>query len=372
MNRIPARTSLIAAASLGLASLLVAGCGAGDAPKGAKTLSFKLTDAGCDPHTASVHAGPVTFHVTNAGSTAVTELEVLDGEKILGEVENISDGLSGHFSLTLDKGTYTLKCTGGSDEEGTLTVTGENTAKTNPEADAAVSAYRRYLERNTDELVAKTAPFAAAVIAGNVAEAKALYAAARAPYERIEPVAESFGNLDPEIDARANDVPPSQFGGFHRIEKALWEDGTAAGMAPVARKLMVDVKDLQGKVKTVKLEPAQISNGANELLGEVSASKITGEEERYSHIDLVDFEANVQGSQAAFDAVEPLLKKNDPALAREINQRFAMVYTALAPYRRGSGFVSYTQLTEADTRKLAQSIDALAEPLSQVSAKIVQ
>jgi iron uptake system component EfeO len=142
-------------------------------------------------------------------------------------------------------------------------------------------------------------------------------------------------------------------------------------MAPVAKQLLVDVEDLRHKVKTVELQAVQIANGANELLGEVSASKITGEEERYSHIDLVDFEANVEGAEAAFEAVEPLLSGKDPKLVKEIEAQFDEVYASLKPYRRGDGFVSYTELTQADTRKLAQQIDALAELLSQVPAKIV-
>jgi iron uptake system component EfeO len=148
-------------------------------------------------------------------------------------------------------------------------------------------------------------------------------------------------------------------------------ENTTDGMKPVAAELLADVEELQQKVKTVDLQAVQIANGANELLGEVSASKITGEEERYSHIDLVDFEANVEGAEAAFEAVEPLLSRQDPKLAKEIEASFEDVYASLKPYRRGEGFVSYTELTKADTRKLAQEIDALAEELSQVPAQIV-
>jgi iron uptake system component EfeO len=211
----------------------------------------------------------------------------------------------------------------------------------------------------------------AAVESGEVDEAKTLYAAARIPYERIEPVAEAFGDLDPRIDARANDVPPNEFGGFHRIEKALWTEDTTDGMKPVATELLADLEELQQKVRNVDLQGVQIANGANELLGEVSASKITGEEERYSHIDLVDFAANVEGAEAAFEAVEPLLREKSPKLAKEIEAGFEDVYASLEPYRRGAGFVPYTQLSKADTRKLAQEIDALAEELSRVPAQIV-
>jgi iron uptake system component EfeO len=372
MNRFPVRLSL-AALAVGLFALLAAGCGSSeDAPPGAKKLSFELTEAGCVPNSTSAPAGPIVFEVENAGTTAVTEMEVMEGDSILGEKENLSDGLSGSFSLTLDAGDYTIYCPGGSTEEGTLSVTGKSDAAAEvPDEKSAVAHYREYLEHNTDELVEEAKPFVAAVVAGNVARAKSLYAAARIPYERIEPVAESFGDLDPHIDARENDVPANEFGGFHRIEKALWEESTAKGMAPVAEQLLANIQELERKVKTVDLQAAQIANGANELLGEVSASKITGEEERYSHIDLVDFEANVEGAEAAFEAVEPLLSKKDPKLAKDVEASFEDVYASLQPYRRGEGFVSYTELSKADTRKLAQEIDALAEELSQVPAQIV-
>lgn len=256
----------------------------------------------------------------------------------------------------------------GSSEETTTTEAAEQV--TDPEVEAVVAAYREYLQRNADELVATTKPFVAAVAAGNLAEAKALYAAPRIPYERIEPVADSFGALDPKIDARENDVAAGDFEGFHRIEKALWEEGTTDGMAPVAEQLQRDVEALAEKVKGVELQPVQIAEGANGLLGEVSASKITGEEERYSHIDLVDFEANVEGAEAAFETVKPLLDEANPDLGAEIESHFRAVFNSLEPYRTAGGFVPYTELTKADTRKLAREIDALAEELSQVPAAI--
>jgi len=371
MNRLPVR-ALLAVAVAGLLAVFATACGSSDdeAPAGATAIGIKLTDAGCDPHDAKAPAGPINFELENDGSSSVTEMEVLDGETILGEKENLTDGLSGSFSLTLEEGEYTLRCNNGEQEDGTLTVSGKLKTQGSPKVETVIARYRDYLEENTAELSAETKPFVAAVIAGDVARAKALYGPARIPYERIEPVAESFGDLDPRIDARENDVAASEFGGFHRIEKALWEEGSAKGMAPVAEQLLADVGELEAKVKTVKLQAVQIANGANELLNEVSAAKITGEEERYSHIDLVDFAANVEGSEAAYDAIEPLLSPRDPGLPKEIAAGFAEVERALAPYRRGDTFVLYTQLTQADTRKLAVAIDGLAEHLAETPAQV--
>jgi iron uptake system component EfeO len=375
MNRVPVR-ALIATAALGLVALFVAACGSSnDAPAGSKQLTFKLTDDGCSPTKASAPAGPIDFKVENGGTSKYTELEVLDGETILGERENIIEGGEGSFSLTLEEGEYKVRCNEeGGEGEGTLTVTGKIESKKSPEIEKAIADYRSYLEENTDELTAQTKPFVAAVVAGDIAKAKQLYPAPRINYERIEPVAESFGDLDPRIDARENDVKPNEFGGFHRIEKALWEEDTTKGMKPVAEGLQEDVEELEEKVKGVNLQAVQIANGANELLTEVSTSKITGEEERYSHIDLVDFKANVEGSQVAFEAVAPLMEKTDPKLVKEIEGDFEAVYTSLKPYETSKwpGFVLYTELNKSETRKLAQGINALAEKLSLVPAQIAK
>jgi iron uptake system component EfeO len=236
---------------------------------------------------------------------------------------------------------------------------------------AAVTGYRRYVVSQSRELLARTRPFVAAVTSGDVDAAKRLFAAARAPYEKIEPVAESFGTLDPELDARVNDVARGQrWTGFHRIEKGLWKDGTTKGLNPIADKLLADVERLDRKVQRETYEPAQLANGATELLGEVSKSKITGEEDRYSHTDLSDFEANVAGARTAFNLLAPALRKRDSALATMISARFDAVQIELAAIRRGGEFPSYDTVGTKQRRRFSQLVDALAEPLSHVAEKL--
>jgi iron uptake system component EfeO len=373
------RTATLASTIVAV-GLALAGCGGGSDSGGttggsgqeeaaARNVEVKLVDAGCDPAELRVAAGPVTFQVSNDGADAISEFEILDGDHILGEVENVPPGLSGHFSLTLKPGRFTMYCPGGtSAERGPLVVSGKASA-TSAAAAAAVAKYRRYIEGQSTLLTAKTRRFVQKLEDGDLAGAKLAYAEARAPYERIEPVAESFGNLDPAIDARAGDVPKAKWTGFHPLEQFMWVRGST-GPKSLRTKLLADVLDLQRRVQTIELEPAQVANGSVELLGEVSKSKITGEEERYSHIDLVDFEANVQGAKAAFDSIRDLVTAQKPALAKEIDERFADVESALEPYRTATGFVPYTALSKADTRALSRSIDALAEPLSQVGAAV--
>lgn len=372
-----ARAGLVGGALVALlgTGALFASASGSSTGTGSKEVAITLSAAGCSPANLELAAGPTTFAVTNSGTADVTEFEVLDGSRILVEAENVAAGIERSVSVTLAPGTYETTCPGGTTAEtGTLTVTGEaaDTGAKSAEAKQAVADYRTFLEAQTVLLTKRVGTFTAAVKAGDVAGAKARYASAREPYERIEPVAEAFGDLDPKIDVRINDVAnDDEFTGFHRIERELWQTGSTKGLGPIADQLLADVKDLEQRVRTIELEPAQIANGAVELLGEVSKSKITGEEDRYSHTDLVDFKANVEGAEEAYNVVSPILSSRDTALEQQIAPEFKAVYAALAPYARGDGFVSYTELTPADKRKLSAALNRLAEPLSEVPAKVV-
>ncbi|MDX6720133.1 MAG: iron uptake system component EfeO [Solirubrobacteraceae bacterium] len=334
---------------------------------------MKLTDAGCEPATLKLDAGPTTFVVTNAGTSRVSEFEVLDGPKIIGEKENVAAGLSGDFTLTLQPGSYTIACPGGeSAATGELIVGGDAVAQSSDaRLKSAVTGYASFVKAQAAQLRTRVRSFAAAVKTGDVAEAKSLFASAREPYERIEPVAESFGDLDPQIDARVNDVAKGErWTGFHRIEQALWQRDTTRGMRPIADKLVADVGRLHAKVQRETYQPEQLANGATELLSEVSKSKITGEEDRYSHTDLWDFEANVAGAAAAFGMLAPALRARDAELATDVVARFEAVERELARIKKGGRYPSYDTVGTAQRRRFSQRVDALAEPLSQVAAKL--
>jgi iron uptake system component EfeO len=235
-----------------------------------------------------------------------------------------------------------------------------------PELDRAAREYQDYVDGQSELLVDRTEGLVAAVKAGDVEKAKELYASSRVPWERIEPVAEKFGTLDPEVDAREGDVPDRQWTGFHRIERALWVEGTTEGQDEYAAELMSDVERLERKVDDVRLRASDPVFGAVELLNEVSATKITGEEERYSHTDLYDIAANVEGAEVAFEFVKPVVKRHDPGLVAEIEARFTDLEREMEPYRRGEGWVSYEKVDDGERRVLSQKVDALAEPLSRV------
>ena len=379
MPHFPRILALVAVGTLSSVALTACGGDKSDdtAAAAGGPVTVKASDSACEVAKTTLEAGTHVFSINNAGSK-VTEFYVYaDGDRVMGEVENITPGLSRELRVELPAGTYQTACKPGMIGAGirnALIVSGSAPALTEDALlQQATASYSRYITSQSEALVEKTTDFVTAVKAGDVEKSKTLFPVARTYYERIEPVAEIFGDLDPKIDGREDGATAAlPFSGFHKLEKDLWVTKDIGKDGPVADQLLTDVKEVVTKAKDEKLSPLQLANGAKELLDEVANSKITGEEDRYSHTDLWDFAANVDGSQAAVAALRPALEQRDPALVKQIDTAFTAVDTELAKYRDGDGWKLQNQLSQAELKGLSDVINALAEPISKIAGVIAK
>jgi iron uptake system component EfeO len=381
----------IAAASL---ALVASGCSSsGSSAKGSagaaaasgdksNTVKISLTSQGCEPKPARVPAGAVEFDVTNAGADSVSEAELRTSDlaHILGEQENLTPGLSGGFSLTLQPGTYKVSCPGASQTDWTFTVTGKAAGpswESNPQLVTAVQGYAGYVKQNTTDLVSHTRTFCQAIDKKDMNQARVLYPQARVYYERIEPVAEVWGSLDTSIDGRwENPVTvKSQFTGFHRLEQMLWQDNSLNGAPAMCSGLVKNEQQLLTLVSKAQYTPLEMASGATDLINEAGTSKISGEEERYSNTDLPVFAANVEASMKVVTLLQPYLQGKAAGLVPLIQQRDAAVDKLLAKFKATpgydqTGYVEYTTVTKTDRRQLSAAVNALAEAMSKMSAQV--
>ncbi len=368
-------------------------------------LGVSVTDDTCAVSASSAPSGTIAFEITNSG-TDLNEFYVLgdDQLRVVAEKENLTPGQTITYVTQLDPGTYYTACkfrlTGEPIGMAELTITGDAVVTSADEqelVDEAVASYVSYIESQVAELVPQVSAFTAAYASGDDETARALFPLARVSYERIEPTAEAFGDLDPKIDYReVNAVAEGlEWTGFHRIEKDLWPpspgdlnaDGTSAFLdwAPsttqqrqaFADALNADVNQLSELVNaddfTVTID--DISNGAIALLDEVAVGKITGEEDWWSHTDLYDFLANVEGARVAFGTVEKLTASTGAegaALTEEIAAEFAALEALLGTYGSfEAGFTPYDQVTAAQRKELSDQVNSLAEPLSMLTQTLL-
>ncbi|MFJ1746581.1 iron uptake system protein EfeO [Streptomyces sp. NPDC088116] len=377
------RPARLATATATLAALTaVAGCAEkSDAKAGDGTVQVTAKDDSCEVSTKEFPAGHVELAVENQGSK-VTEVYVLfPDDRIVTERENIGPGTKAKVTAEVKAGSYEIACKPGMKGDGIrqkVTVTGgKAAAKRSPEMDAAVAAYRKYVQAQADETLPKVRTFTDAVRAGDIEAAKKAYAPSRIGWERTEPVAESFGDIDPKVDVRADSLEPGQkWTGWHRLEKELWQDKKLGPDATaLADSLDKDLLDWQKRVGKAEITPTSMANGAKELLDEVASGKVTGEEERYSHTDLVDFKANVEGARQSYELLKPVAAKNDATLVGELDKQFAALDKLLDKYRDAPGsyaFTSYDKVGEKQRKELSDGVNALAEPLSKLAAAVVK
>lgn len=401
------RPTLLAAGAL-IGALALSGCVA-NAPDAAGTaasgqsgtaagagggsLTVAITDDACDVSAATIGSGTVTFSLTNNG-TVRNEFEILAEDKlrIVGERENLGPGTTVDYTVVLEPGTYYTACkknmVGDLVGAAAFTVTDSGVAVAVSEddqalIDQAVTNYTAYVKDQAGQLLTKTQEFAALYSSGDVDGAKAAYAPTRMYYERIEPTAEAFGDIDPALDLRETDWQDEgsegTWTGWHAIEKDLWRPEGYAGVTDqerqdLAGQLVADTQKLYDLVYSADFSISldDISNGAIGLLEEVATSKITGEEEAFSHTDLWDFAANVEGAKVAYGNVQDIAEAKDPQLASQISAAFDAMDAELATFEDGDGYVLYDTVDDAGRKKLSDTVNALCLPLAQLTAAIVQ
>ncbi len=372
------RSSAVTAVAAAAALTAVSGCAEKSDSKGSDAVNVTASDDKCELSKTSFPAGHVKINVQNKGSK-VTEVYVYaPDDRIVTERENIGPGTKAEITATIKAGSYEVACKPGMKGDGIrqkITVTGGGAEKkSDPELDKAVAEYRKYVQQQADETIPAAQKFADAVKNGDLDEAKKQYAVSRTGWERTEPVAESFGDIDPKVDVREDGLEKDQkWTGWHKLEKSLWDDKKISDDdKKLADQLMTDLKDWQKRVGTAEITPTSMANGAKELLDEVYRNKITGEEERYSHTDLIDFEANVDGAEKAYGLLKPVASKHDPELTKELDKQFDAVKKALGDYRDGDSFKSYDTVGKDDRKKLSDAVNALSEPLSKLAAAVAK
>jgi iron uptake system component EfeO len=156
-----------------------------------------------------------------------------------------------------------------------------------------------------EEMVGSATALLESIEAGDLSAARAAYETSRHEYEQIEVFANSFPQVDSDIDARPYSFDLGEvdegFKGFHKIERALFRDHdlslateVATGLVESADQLVSALDDLSAFNVLLAFE------GMIGLALEIAAKKISGEEETFSNLSVLIFEKNWEGISAVF------------------------------------------------------------------------
>ncbi len=338
-----------------------------------------ITAKACEPNELTVPAGRRSFEIVNRSDRPV-EWEILDGVMVLAERENIAPGLKSVLDARLQPGDYEITCGLLSNPRGRLHVTADGgsdqTGKT-PATRAfigALSEYKVYVILQSAAMVSAAEALAAAIHAGDLAKARALYAAARQPYKRVEPVAWRFSDLanaiNPVADYLAAREADPAFTGYHRIAYALFGKGDTAGLPAIADRLVADLTALKARLGAVKLGPADLADSASRMAGQLADGRIVQGEDRYAGSDLSDIAANLDGIAKLVGLLRPVVKAAAPQAMDAVDARLAAATQAHASLKQGDAWPAYDTISAGERKALADAFKALAEALTAVNGAI--
>ncbi|MFO2463529.1 iron uptake system protein EfeO [Pseudomonas sp. 15FMM2] len=331
----------------------------------------------CEPDALVVPAGRASFRIINRSDRAV-EWEILDGVLVVEERENIAPGLSQVINANLLPGDYAITCGLLNNPRGTLHVTptaaSEAQAKAKPSMVAFIgplSEFRVYLSRQGSTLINAVNALEQAIEAGDLQQAQALYLPAREAYQRLAPASQRLALLDNTINARADYYEKREqdpaFGGFHRLEYGLFEQRNLDGLIPVAQQLLSNVTRLKQQLLAQPLPPEQLVNILVRNLSNLADVRAaSGEEERYSHLDLNGFAANLQVTRKVVDLMRPLLSTSAAGLLPEISSAMDALDTLLGTLKVDNHYSTYDSVTVAQRQQIANKAKALAVVLDGI------
>ncbi|SEI77787.1 iron uptake system protein EfeO [Pseudomonas sp. NFR16] len=330
----------------------------------------------CEPNAITVPAGKNAFRIVNASDRAV-EWEILDGVLVVEERENIVPGLSQIINANLQPGDYAITCGLLSNPRGTLHVTAtaesDAAAKARPSMVAFIgplSEYRVYLSTQSSALIRAVNDLQQAIESGDLAQARQAYAPARAAYQRIAPAAQRLAELDNAINARADYFEKREqdpgFSGFHRIEFGLFSQKSVEGLTPVVQKLQSDIATLKQQLLAQSIAPEQLASMIVRTMRSLADIRSNGEEERYSHIDVTGFAANLEGTRKVIELLRPLLAKTSGDVLKKIDSATTGLDDQLLMLKTDNGFKPYDQVSAEQRKQIADKAKALADALDGI------
>ncbi len=378
---------MIAIALVGAGALVLAGGGAFyfasqkvSRPVDAGTISVRVGDKSCEPMDLTVPAGRSVFEIENASNRPI-EWEILDGVMVVEERENIAPGFEAQLTVRLKPGVYDITCGLLSNPRGKLTVT----ASAHSEAERAkpplkafigpLSEYKVYLALQSGQMSQTTKVLASAVESGDIAEAKAAYAAARVAYRHVESVSGRIADIENAIDPIAAYLAGREqdhaFTGFHRIELGLFRENSTAGLKPIADKLALDAAVLRDRLKTVKFEPGDLAGSAAREARRLAEGPVVSGDSLYAGDDLSEFAAAVDGLEKPVSLLLPLTGEASPDTLRAVNDAFAAARAEIDKLAGpGAAPVTYSEVPPDARKVLSATFVALAEAIDRINPSL--
>ncbi|MFC4243451.1 imelysin family protein [Gryllotalpicola reticulitermitis] len=348
------------------------------------TIKLSVSDAGCGGTWSLPHGGKVTFEITSDFQQGA-EVELADVKKQLVylDLEGFGPGATVDQTVTLGNGTYRFSCFPDEDiatKGKTVTITDASGVKNPTPGVSPVDQndlipyaikYQKWVAAQVPILRTRVNTLATDIAAGNIAKAKTDWLTAHLTYESMGAAYGTFGDLDDAINGEpapgTTALADPKLTGFHKVEALLWSGASAAKAAPAVTALQGAVAKLAAAMPTLQQDPNDLGLRAHEIVENAIQFELTGQTDAGSHTNLATIGANLAGSQAVLNVIDPLLTSRYPQLGAT-EQALAASQKLVATYDHDGSWAALSSLDQLQREKLDASLDQTVEDLAPIAS----
>jgi high-affinity iron transporter len=345
------------------------------------TTQIRVTANSCAPNWSAQRAGKEHFTVTNA-SRDTTRVTFIDAESggIYGQVWQLGPGTSQPLDFVVPAGTYRWRCVpiaGRASVSASAKVKGSGGRGVKPlvplsseEINDAMAQYHDAVSGGISKLVTATDQLQKAVRSGDLSLARTRWLTAHMAYERLGAAYGTFGDLDGEINGRADGLPngvhDKDFTGFLRIEYGLYHGESAHSLRPITDALDTAVHKLAAQFPKLQIVPSDIPLRAHEILENTLQFELTGDTDEGSHTNLATARANVDGTSMVLGVLTQQLRQRDPKLYSQAETGLHTLAALLDSYLRNGRWTPLSTLSRTQREQLDAVIGQLLEQLALI------
>ena len=203
---------------------------------------------------------------------------------------------------------------------------------------------------------------------GKLEEAQKLYPLVHMYYERLQPMKESFAELDAMIVGVIEEGKEDEATGFRKLEYGLFNEKTTSSYEAVVEELLTNVQKLSIEIESVHLNGQQLVNDAVSMLDEVATTKLTDEETSYAFAHIYDVKAN---TEAVEELVKIFMSRADTQKAANVTEKLVVLNDTIAYYEVGKeDYVNYSYFTSKQKEELIVAVSDVRDALKEMNSSL--
>lgn len=222
------------------------------------------------------------------------------------------------------------------------------------EIEVAIEAdkFKEFVSSQMDDFVTDTQLLASLVKEGKLEEAQKLYPLVTMYYERMQPIASNFEELDVAVNGVITKGKENEVTGFQRLAYGLFTEKQTSGYEEIASNLASDVKALQEALATLDVTKNNVLVSASLMFDTMLKDRLTTSSIANNEVYAV--KAQTEAAQEIVKIFMPRVEANSAANATE---KLAILEEVIAYYEVGKeDYVNYSFFTTKQKEELSTAI----------------